>query len=429
MSPAGGETALFVAGNGLLRFHRPECELAAGRSWSSATREQHEARVACPAGSAAREHRVGAGPRPTSPCCRPRRTHDGNGGRPLRRARGRAHPGGRLLARAIRGDRGRLRLHLRPGRAGARPHLQDVGHLQLRHRGPGCRLGLRVLQPAGQGGPTLAHRRPRRHARRRPRRFPALGAHGLLADGRAGGHEGRGHHRTACAAAVGAHRCLWRGHHSVLPVPAEQGRAPVRRQRPRQPAHHRGHGRGGDGGALPLLQARPPRCLHARRRGLAHAARARGHQPRHGAPVRLGDWIVLHLHLRDAARSDPRRRRQPLPAHLRGGLRGGRRGRVLQPAHHLRRRHWHRRDDEHPQRQAGRADQLRPGRALHPSSLPRPRGGTPPRPAPQARDTGRRNGAQAASARHLPAPRRRDRCAGGHRRRGRDPRMWSPPPS
>jgi hypothetical protein len=33
---------LFVAGEGLVRFHRPECALAVGRSWELASRQQHE---------------------------------------------------------------------------------------------------------------------------------------------------------------------------------------------------------------------------------------------------------------------------------------------------------------------------------------------------------------------------------------------------
>ncbi len=42
VGPAGAEAEIFVAGDGLLRFHRSDCDLAAGRSWGSATREQHE---------------------------------------------------------------------------------------------------------------------------------------------------------------------------------------------------------------------------------------------------------------------------------------------------------------------------------------------------------------------------------------------------
>ncbi len=36
------EPDVFVAGEGLLRFHSPDCILAAGRAWTSATREHHE---------------------------------------------------------------------------------------------------------------------------------------------------------------------------------------------------------------------------------------------------------------------------------------------------------------------------------------------------------------------------------------------------
>jgi len=41
-SPATSEAELLVAGEGLLRFHRSDCVLATGRTWTSATREQHE---------------------------------------------------------------------------------------------------------------------------------------------------------------------------------------------------------------------------------------------------------------------------------------------------------------------------------------------------------------------------------------------------
>ena len=45
--PAGAASSdaaaeALVAGEGLLRFHRPDCVLAAGRDWTGATREQHE---------------------------------------------------------------------------------------------------------------------------------------------------------------------------------------------------------------------------------------------------------------------------------------------------------------------------------------------------------------------------------------------------
>ena len=42
VSPVTSEAELLVAGEGLLRFHRPDCILASGRAWTSATREQHE---------------------------------------------------------------------------------------------------------------------------------------------------------------------------------------------------------------------------------------------------------------------------------------------------------------------------------------------------------------------------------------------------
>jgi hypothetical protein len=38
---ASGESALFVAGAGMVRFHRPDCALAAGRGWSGLTRAEH----------------------------------------------------------------------------------------------------------------------------------------------------------------------------------------------------------------------------------------------------------------------------------------------------------------------------------------------------------------------------------------------------
>ena len=41
---------LLVAGEGLLRYHRLDCVLAAGRSWTSATREQQEGAGRLPCG-------------------------------------------------------------------------------------------------------------------------------------------------------------------------------------------------------------------------------------------------------------------------------------------------------------------------------------------------------------------------------------------
>jgi hypothetical protein len=41
---------LFVAGKGLLYFHRPECALAAGRNWSGAPRAEHERQGCRPCG-------------------------------------------------------------------------------------------------------------------------------------------------------------------------------------------------------------------------------------------------------------------------------------------------------------------------------------------------------------------------------------------
>jgi hypothetical protein len=38
----GAEAGLLVAGAGMVRFHRPDCALAAGRGWSGATRTEHE---------------------------------------------------------------------------------------------------------------------------------------------------------------------------------------------------------------------------------------------------------------------------------------------------------------------------------------------------------------------------------------------------
>jgi hypothetical protein len=40
--PAARDPELFVAGQGLVRFHRAECALAVGRSWEPASRQQHE---------------------------------------------------------------------------------------------------------------------------------------------------------------------------------------------------------------------------------------------------------------------------------------------------------------------------------------------------------------------------------------------------
>jgi hypothetical protein len=44
------EHVFFVAGDGLARYHRPDCTLASGRTWSGATRADHEAAGRQPCG-------------------------------------------------------------------------------------------------------------------------------------------------------------------------------------------------------------------------------------------------------------------------------------------------------------------------------------------------------------------------------------------
>lgn len=39
---ADADSASLIAGDGLIRYHRPGCALAAGRDWPSATRADHE---------------------------------------------------------------------------------------------------------------------------------------------------------------------------------------------------------------------------------------------------------------------------------------------------------------------------------------------------------------------------------------------------
>lgn len=39
---ADADVAAFIAGEGLIRYHRPGCALAAGRDWPSGTRVSHE---------------------------------------------------------------------------------------------------------------------------------------------------------------------------------------------------------------------------------------------------------------------------------------------------------------------------------------------------------------------------------------------------
>ena len=39
---ATGDPGVFVAGEGMVRFHRPDCALAAGRGWAAASRGDHE---------------------------------------------------------------------------------------------------------------------------------------------------------------------------------------------------------------------------------------------------------------------------------------------------------------------------------------------------------------------------------------------------
>jgi hypothetical protein len=48
--PVAVESDLFVAGEGMARFHRPGCALAAGRPWSLSTRLEHQDRGRLPCG-------------------------------------------------------------------------------------------------------------------------------------------------------------------------------------------------------------------------------------------------------------------------------------------------------------------------------------------------------------------------------------------
>jgi hypothetical protein len=47
---AGVETDLFLGGEGMVRFHRPDCTLAVGRSWAASTRQVHEEAGRLPCG-------------------------------------------------------------------------------------------------------------------------------------------------------------------------------------------------------------------------------------------------------------------------------------------------------------------------------------------------------------------------------------------
>ncbi len=154
---------VFLAGEGMERYHRSDCALAAGRSgWTTATRRGHED---------GRPPTVrGVPPVSSSPSLVLSRDADGTsnavapggdeGGWDRRARHCRPRADRCLLGRPLRRDWDRRRLDLRPGRPRSRPHLQDFGDLQLRHRRAGGGLGLRLLHNAGDPRAPMAGGRP-----------------------------------------------------------------------------------------------------------------------------------------------------------------------------------------------------------------------------------------------------------------------------
>ena len=141
---------------------------------------------------------------------------------------------------------------------------------------------------------------------------------------------------------------------------------PVAGQRARQPADRHRHGGRRDGRALSLLQAGPPQGLDEAVVDSPTLLTLEATEP---VTVRRYAWAIgsCFISISGCSRADPRHRRRPVPAHLRRCLRGRHHRCLLRPADHLRRRPRHRRDHEHPERQAGGADRLR----VPPSSTPR----------------------------------------------------------
>ncbi len=199
------------------------------------------------------------------------------------------------------------------------------------------------------GAPRRAHRLARTRANR------------LLADRGAGRHEGRCNHRPDRAPRILTDRGVWASNHSVLLLFARQGNPSVRRHHPRQPAHRIRSGCGCHGRPVSLLQTDPPWRVHARRGRLPDASRPRGHESGDRSPLRVGHRLVFHLGLRHVARPRPRHRRQHLSPRLHRRLRRRRGGRLHQPSDHFRGCNGDRHHVQHPQRQARRTDQPRPG--------------------------------------------------------------------
>ena len=223
--------ALCVAGDALERFHRPDCPLAAGRD---ELEDDDTGRAR--GGRSPTLRGVPAVSAPTSVVARAR----GRARRPRERSSWRNRAAvvvvlvavGALLTAGVLGrplcrHGNRRRFHLRAGRPRSRPDLQDVRHLQLRHRGPGGRVGVRLLLLPRHHGPALAGGGAVLGAPGRPRWFAPPRADGLLVDRCAGGHEGRRHHRPDGAPRVRAHGCLRPGDHRVQRVPSGQGDPPA----------------------------------------------------------------------------------------------------------------------------------------------------------------------------------------------------------
>ena len=210
-----------------------------------------------------------------------------------------------------------------------------------------------------------------------------------LFTGRAAGHEGGGHHRTAGVAAVGPHRRLRVGHHSVPPPSC----------RPRACDLFGVNVLGSQIIVVTIaLVATVGLYVFFKRTRLGVSMQAvvdsptllalRATNPARRASLRLGHRLVLHLHFRHVARTNARHRHRTSSFSSTSPPSVPPPWVVLEPAGHLRCSDRHRCHYECRQRQARGAVEPGAGRALHPDTLPRARGGALAGPAGQAGHAG-----------------------------------------